>query len=116
MKFGIRMYRHPDRQLGEYTRFEKIHDLYSLGVVLLEIGRLELFRNSRSAMILENNSPRDLKDAFVKKAKGLKLVLAKKFTRAVLTCLTGIDVPGQDSYLFLSSFRSDICETLTEIE
>ena len=89
IEFGTRMYLHPDRQLKEYTRYQKIHDMYSLGIVLLEIGRLELFRESRSALKLQECSPHHLKDTFVKKAKGLKVVLGKRFTKAVVTCLTG---------------------------
>ena len=34
------IYQHPDRQ-GSPTRFTKVHDIYSLGVVLLEIGLWE---------------------------------------------------------------------------
>lgn len=33
------VYRHPDRQKHPTKVFTKIHDIYALGVVLLEIGR-----------------------------------------------------------------------------
>lgn len=119
IEFGTRIYLHPDRQLKEYARYQKIHDMYSLGIVLLEIGQLKLLRESRSASRLQECSPHQLKDTFVKKAKALKIVLGKRFTKAVVTCLTGnfsIDIPEQDDYLLLSSFRSDVCQTLAEIE
>ena len=32
------VYRHPDRQGMPEARFNKLHDIYALGVVLLEIG------------------------------------------------------------------------------
>lgn len=32
------LYRHPDRQGHPKTSFSKLHDIYALGVVLLEIG------------------------------------------------------------------------------
>ncbi|KFY83509.1 hypothetical protein V498_08021 [Pseudogymnoascus sp. VKM F-4517 (FW-2822)] len=35
------VYRHPDRQGIPETRFNKLHDIYALGVVLLEIGLWE---------------------------------------------------------------------------
>lgn len=35
------IYRHPERQGQPTTPFKKIHDIYSLGVVLLEIGLWE---------------------------------------------------------------------------
>lgn len=34
------VYRHPDRQRRPTQVFSKIHDIYALGVVLLEIGLL----------------------------------------------------------------------------
>lgn len=36
------VYRHPDRQQDPSTVFTKIHDIYALGVVLLEIGKRSL--------------------------------------------------------------------------
>lgn len=35
------LYRHPDRQGSPMANFSKIHNLYALGVVLLEIGMWE---------------------------------------------------------------------------
>lgn len=40
------VYRHPERQGEPSTPFRKIHDIYSLGVVLLEIGKLPPFQYS----------------------------------------------------------------------
>ncbi|KAF4540152.1 Het-s domain protein [Lasiodiplodia theobromae] len=36
------LYRHPDRQGRPKTSFSKLHDIYALGVVLLEIGLWEM--------------------------------------------------------------------------
>ena len=39
-----RMYTHPDRdETKEYKRYKKTYDIYALGVVLLEVGRLKSF-------------------------------------------------------------------------
>ena len=35
------VYRHPERQGQPLTTFKKIHDIYSLGIILLEIGMQE---------------------------------------------------------------------------
>ncbi len=34
------VYRHPERQGQPLTTFKKMHDIYSLGIVLLEIGKV----------------------------------------------------------------------------
>ena len=36
------VYRHPERQGQPLTTFKKIHDIYALGIVLLEIGKPDL--------------------------------------------------------------------------
>ena len=115
----IRVYTHPDRQSREYIRYQKLHDVYSLGVVLLEIGRLKSFMVSDWVDRLEKLSPNHLKKLFVEKAYALKSVMGQRFTKAVVTCLTGqfnAEVPEGDDYQFLSSFHDDICEPLAEIE
>ena len=33
------VYRHPERQGQPLTTFKKVHDIYALGIVLLEIGK-----------------------------------------------------------------------------
>jgi hypothetical protein len=51
------LYRHPDRQGSPTTRFARLHDLYALGLVLLEIG---LWRPLGS--LLEDDSARNEKE------------------------------------------------------
>ena len=36
------VYRHPDRQGQVRVQFTKLHDIYALGVVLLEIGKSDM--------------------------------------------------------------------------
>ena len=47
------VYRHPERQGQPLTTFKKIHDIYSLGIVLLEIGMqgYEFLKSSSSFCI-----------------------------------------------------------------
>jgi hypothetical protein len=115
----IRVYTHPDRQSREYIRYQKLHDIYSLGVVLLEIGRLKSFMAADWVDRLEKLSANNLKKLFVEKANALKSVMGQRFTKAVVTCLTAqfnSDVPEGDDYQFLSSFRDDVCEPLANVE
>lgn len=119
MELAIRIYTHPQRQSREYMRYQKSHDIYSLGVILLEIGRLESFMDSAWAGKLDKLSPDQLKEMFVRKARAPSSVLGTRFCNAVLTCLTGDfhgSIPDDDDYLFLSNFRDEVCEQLSEIE
>lgn len=118
-ELAIRVYTHPDRQSKEYIRYQKLHDIYSLGVVLLEIGELKSFMATDRVDRLEKSSANQLKKLFVHKANALKALMGQRFAKAVVVCLTGqfdVDVPEGDDYLFLSSFRDDVCEPLAEIE
>lgn len=107
-----RLYTHPDRQLLEHERFQKIHDIYSLGVILLEVGRLRSFMEDG---VSEENSPHTIKDDFVNKAQSLKLILGKGYREVVLACLNGLGVAGNDEALS-DSFRHQVCERLNQIK
>jgi serine/threonine protein kinase len=50
------LYRHPDRQGAPTVSFRKMHDIYSLGVVLLEIGLWQ------TAMSIHQNATKKLKE------------------------------------------------------
>jgi serine/threonine protein kinase len=86
------IYRHPDTW-GEPTgKFQKIHDLYSLGIVLLEIGlwkpvsAIEKYGFRRSTF----DEREDVKKLFVAKAKGtLPFMIGKQYSEVVSKCLTG---------------------------
>jgi hypothetical protein len=84
------IYRHPQRQGEPESVFTKIHDIYALGVVLLEIGLWE------PAIKLEKNMFAHAKDNYaiqsqlIKHAqKRLESRVGKKYRDAVVTCLTG---------------------------
>jgi hypothetical protein len=47
-KLERNIYRHPDRQGPPEARFNMLHDIYSLGVVLLEIGLSRPAKNFES--------------------------------------------------------------------
>lgn len=117
-ELSLRIYTHPDRQVQEYVRYQKAHDVYSLGVVLLEIGRLQSFLEHEWRSKLESLSPDQMRELFVRKARGLTSVLGQRFAKLVVTCLTGLFSEGgqEDDYIFLSGFHDEVCEPLADIE
>ena len=114
-QWTVRLYTHPNRQLG-YERYEKIHDIYSLGVVLLEIGRLGSFMEERRSDKLNKAAPSQLKGIFVEEAKSLRTVLGTAYGEVVLACLNGEFSDPKDDYLLSGEFRSQVCEKLSLIK
>jgi len=79
------IYRHPDRQGPPDTRFSVLHDIYSLGVVLLEIG---LWRPVIGFEAFEGMDPDAIKDRLREHSRArLPHYMGGKYTRAVLECL-----------------------------
>ncbi|KAL8725254.1 MAG: hypothetical protein Q9181_006479 [Wetmoreana brouardii] len=83
------LYCHPDLQEEPDIAFGKIHDLYSLGVVLLEIG----LWTTASQLIHQLRPPRpsklsQIRDEYIKKAKSkLPLRMGISYTEVVVACL-----------------------------
>jgi len=113
-EWATRLYTHPDRLLDEYARYQKIHDIYSLGVVLLELGRMASFMEDGQAENLIKSSPHEVKKAFIAKAKSLQPVLGRCYYEVVKACLLG-QFDGVDEYDFMSEFRSQVSEKLDQI-
>ena len=87
------LYRHPERQNVPDTRFMKEHDLYAVGVVLLEIGLWEtvtrLFQKHVEAA-RQNQPfplPNTIRDSLLRRAG--KISLGPDYSAAVTACLTG---------------------------
>jgi serine/threonine protein kinase len=110
---ALRLYTHSDRQGNEYVRFKKIHDIYSLGVVLLELGRLVSFQEDGKRHLQE--SPQMLKTYLIEEARGLQTILGKTFSDIVLMCLNGQLVDAAQERLLTNEFRSQICGKLEQI-
>ncbi|KAI5843054.1 hypothetical protein DFP73DRAFT_553161 [Morchella snyderi] len=109
------IYRHPDRQ-GEFhqTVYKMEHDVYSLGVCLLEIALWESF-----VVWTEDNQPRmtEISDYLLRpsedgkqvrsyeiKARMVKMaeervprILGSKYTDVVISCLTCLDTMNDDA-------------------
>lgn len=88
--FDIAVYCHPERQGLPSKQHRKRHDLYSLGVVLLEIGlwrpMSDLFPTSKRIRL----TPAEMKDTLLRNARArLAHYMGTSYARAVITCLTG---------------------------
>ncbi|KAL6801218.1 hypothetical protein GGI42DRAFT_343272 [Trichoderma sp. SZMC 28013] len=81
------VYRHPDRQQSPTQPFIKLHDIYALGVVLLEIGLWQ------PALTLEKSGfarvkPNAITKVLIRHAeKRLGAKMGEKYQAVVLTCL-----------------------------
>lgn len=90
------LYRHPTRQGYPTESFNKLHDLYALGVVLLEIGVWRTVTSrlkpgfEQAKKFGKVPSPEYVKQSLIKIAKEeLPPVMGNRYTKAVVTCLSG---------------------------
>ena len=95
------IYRHPDRWNQPCARFSKIHDIYSLGVVLLEIGLWQPIMNlDRRERLVERYRDRDSTKDFLLlcATKKLGFYAGEQYQSLVLRCLNGDfgDLIGDD--------------------
>ncbi|KAA8899142.1 hypothetical protein FN846DRAFT_960926 [Sphaerosporella brunnea] len=110
------IYRHPDRQGQPSQSFTKIHDIYALGVVLLEIGlwqpAVELERGGFATV----TDPRGIQKQLQKHAsKRLRDKVGEKYTNIVLKCLAGdFNVPNdtKDDLKLQMLFRESVISVL----
>lgn len=89
MSEKMTLYCHPDLQEEPNLEFGKIHDLYSLGVVLLEIGLWVTARQLlQQARLPRPPAPRIIREEYVKKANSkLPLRMGRSYTEVVIACL-----------------------------
>lgn len=93
------MYRHPDRQGLPSLQFRREHDLYAVGLILLEVGTgssLQAWSEQFIDKLKRTNksiSPRSLSDGFKSIAKGkLRRVIGGRYAGAVIKCLEGAEI------------------------
>ncbi|KAH6894462.1 hypothetical protein B0T10DRAFT_545974 [Thelonectria olida] len=93
------VYRHPQRYGLPRLSFSKIHDIYSLGVVLLEIGLWQTAREMHDDLVegyyggvqpTEGVPGNLIREAFLREAKTrLAHRMGASYEEAVVTCLSG---------------------------
>ncbi|KAF3929380.1 hypothetical protein ABW19_dt0204270 [Dactylella cylindrospora] len=93
------IYRHPDRQYGSPTpcKHTTRHDLYSLGVVLLELGLWQALGEGRYGHKLKKLRGRQQTAGLVELArKELPIIVGKRYSEAVVQCLSD-NIDGDES-------------------
>ena len=113
-QWSTRIYTHPDRlREDKFIRYEKFHDLYSLGVVLLELGMGECLMDSLSAPWLRE-PPDGLMQSFIQKAQELKPILGEVYVDVILVCLNARELNVLEDYLQTCEFRDRVCLRLNQ--
>jgi serine/threonine protein kinase len=115
MEWRERLYQHPQIRTGEATIYKPEYDYYALGVILLEIGRMESFASARGSLKREdeNLDPQRLQGFRIARAKGLDYV-AEKYADVVVKCLVA-DFGEGDKNDVIQTFREEVCDVLEGI-
>ncbi|KAF2202012.1 hypothetical protein GQ43DRAFT_471252 [Delitschia confertaspora ATCC 74209] len=113
------VYRHPERQGRPGRMFTKAHDIYALGVVLLEIGLWQ------RAITLEKNHFKSARDPFVIRAQLIKQAqrrlgdkMGEKYQQVVLACLMGefgVTNDTREDLKLQQAFRTQVVDVLERI-
>lgn len=111
------IYRHPQRQGRPEKRFNKMHDIYSLGVVLLEIGLWEPALSLEKNNFATASSGNAIRAQLVKHAeRRLDSKVSKRYRDIVVKCLNGdFGVTTTDTKEDLNlqqAFRSQVVDAL----
>lgn len=124
IRWENRVYAHPHTQRNGDSgikRFSKQYDIYSLGVVLLEIGQMKCFKDSeyRKSRAWTDISAKEVQDKLLLLAEELRGIAGETFSKIVVRCLDGFpdfndwdDVAGT---ALSALFRSRVCEMFDQI-
>ncbi|KAK2801814.1 hypothetical protein FQN50_007559 [Emmonsiellopsis sp. PD_5] len=112
------MYRHPERQGAPTRQFTRVHDIYALGVVLLEIGLWKTISQLFDARIKDSKrtgklpKSKDVKNALVALAQSeLPREMGNVYAGAVVRCLTSDFRKKSDTELSLD-FREKVVDAI----
>jgi hypothetical protein len=111
-----RLYQHPQVRANEYTIFKPEYDYYALGVVFLEIGRMESFVAARGSLKREEEKlqPERLQGFRIARAKELKVNVVEKFADVVVKCLNA-DFGEGDRGDVVQCFKDEVVDVLEGI-
>ncbi|KAJ5747078.1 uncharacterized protein N7511_008774 [Penicillium nucicola] len=111
-------YRHPTRQGRPTQQFSRLHDIYALGVVLLEIGLWITVSRLMGPKIKEAETngklprPKKIAEELMMFAlQGLPKEMGAGYTRAVLACLKG-DFRGTEGPALAVDFQERVVDVL----
>lgn len=110
------IYRHPERQGRPEQRFTKMHDIYALGVVLLEIGLWEPAIKLEKNMFAHASNGYAVRAQLIKHAqRRLEPRVGRKYKDIVVRCLNGnfdiVDDSKEDLKL-QQAFRTQVVDIL----
>ncbi|PGH11095.1 hypothetical protein AJ80_07283 [Polytolypa hystricis UAMH7299] len=110
------VYRHPDRQGRPNVLFSKVHDIYALGVVLLEIGLWEPWDKLQKVENAWRKDAWSLQALLVQHAQRfLGRRMGEKYKSIVVKCLSGhfavVDDTREDLKL-QQTFRAEVVDVL----
>lgn len=124
------MYRHPERWNTPTHKFSKIHDIYALGTILLEIGlwrpiqRLSETGFSRAEGADDSAAGQAIKETvrvqLLNHAEKLPYSLGRSYYGVVIACLKGsavegFDVDPADGEGLQKAFRARVVEPLNRL-
>jgi Prion-inhibition and propagation len=92
------------------TRFEKIHDIYSLGVILYEIGMWRL----SSGEYLKSMRPEDFRTMLLENCSKLAPAMGTKYEQVVRSCLKGEFGQSEGAGSLQRCFWSNVIVELNE--
>ncbi|KAJ5380591.1 uncharacterized protein N7496_003019 [Penicillium cataractarum] len=112
------LYRHPNRQGKPTHQFSRLHDIYALGVVLLEIGLWVTLSRLMEAKIREAensgrlpNRRKVAEDLMALVAQRLPMEMGVGYTKAVMACLKG-DFRGTEGPALAVDFQEKVVDVL----
>ena len=86
-EFEFNVYRHPSRQGAPSEHHTKYHDLYSYGILLLEIGIWDLIGNCFDSKLRKNLPPPKMLEHIKRHTRRLGHYMGTAYERAVMRCL-----------------------------
>jgi serine/threonine protein kinase len=91
LEWRDRLYQHPDFEFEGNHIYHREYDYYALGVVMLDLGRMQSFAllSGKWKQELENMSAERLQWFRTTRAKELKSSMGEEYVRILLLCVTG---------------------------
>ena len=117
MDVSKNIYRHPDRQNAPKEDFSMTHDIYALGVVLLEIGlwkaAVDIYKEDNGGIEPRNSRIEEARKSFLKAAREqLPRYMGPAYARAVEICLSDELAEMEEMTNFGSIFLDSVVRNL----
>jgi hypothetical protein len=117
--WSYHIHNHPHRSNPEKHRpYKALYDIYSLGVILLEVGRttsLTLSNTSESMNWGVGIDQKEVRENLVEEALKLPQVVGKEYRDVVLTCLKDELEVAEIACRLADEFRIRVCQKLDSI-